>query len=58
MTLALRAETDRLQNMILKLTDNDVVVPVNHSDQFMYDLANTMIQCAAAPVVHSSSDGE
>ena len=58
-TLALRAETDRLQNMILKLTDNDVVVPVNHSDQFMYDLANTMIQCAAAPVVmHSSSDGE
>lgn len=58
-TLALRAETDRLQNTMLKLTDNDVVVPVNHSDQFMYDLANTMIQCAAAPVVvHSSSDGE
>ena len=58
-TLALRAETDHLQNTVLELADNDVVVPVNHSDQFMYDLANTMIQCAAAPVVmHSSSDGE
>ena len=42
-TLALRAETDRLQNTMLELTDNEVVVPVNHSDQFMYDLANTMI---------------
>ena len=57
-TLALRAETDHLQNTMLELADNNVVVPVNHSDQFMYDLANTMIQCAAAPVVHSSSDGE
>jgi len=51
-TLALRAETDHLQNTMLELADNDVVVPVNHSDQFMYDLANTMEQCAgAAPVV-------
>ena len=51
-TLALRAETDHLQNTMLELADNNVVVPVNHSDQFMYDLANTMEQCAgAAPVV-------
>ena len=49
-TLALRAGTDLLQNFAR--ADNDVVVPVNHSDQFMYDLANTMEQCAgAAPVV-------
>ena len=52
-TLALRAETDHLQNTMLELADNDVVAPVvNHSDQFMHDLANTMEQCAgAAPVV-------
>ena len=52
-TLALRAETDRLQNTVLELADNDVVAPVNHSDQFMHDLANTMLQCAgaAAPVM-------
>ena len=51
-TLALRAETDRLQNSMRARADNDVVVPVNHSDQFMHDLANTMLQCAgAAPVM-------
>ena len=51
-TLALRAETDLLQNFAR--ADNDVVAPVvNHSDQFMHDLANTMLQCAgaAAPVM-------
>ena len=46
-TLALRAETDLLQNFAR--ADNDVVAPVvNHSDQFMHDLANTMLQCAGA----------
>lgn len=51
-TLALRAETDHLQNSMHARADNDVVVPVNHSDQFMHDLANTMLQCAgAAPVM-------
>jgi hypothetical protein len=51
-TLALRAGTDLLQNFAR--ADNDVVAPVvNHSDQFMHDLANTMLQCAgaAAPVM-------
>ena len=46
-TLALRAGTDLLQNFAR--ADNDVVAPVvNHSDQFMHDLANTMLQCAEA----------
>lgn len=51
-TLALRAGSDLLQNFAR--ADNDVVAPVvNHSDQFMHDLANTMLQCAgaAAPVM-------
>lgn len=56
-TLALRAETRVLQDYSARW-HNDVVAPreivhelvtvVNHSDQFMHDLANTMLQCAEA----------
>ena len=50
-TLALRAETMALQDYTARW-HNDVVAPVapvvNHSDQFMHDLANTMLQCAKA----------
>ena len=50
-TLALRAETMALQDYTARW-HNDVVAPVapvvNHSDQFMHDLANTMLQCAEA----------
>ena len=61
LTLALRAETMVLQNYAR--ADN-VVAPVapvvNHSDQFMHELANTMLQCAgaAAPemVLHIAPD--
>ena len=50
-TLALRAETILLQDYSARW-HNDVVAPVapvvNHSDQFMHDLADTMLQCAEA----------
>jgi hypothetical protein len=51
-TLALRAETMVLQDYTARWHNAPVAPVVNHSDQFMYDLANTMEQCAgAAPVV-------
>jgi hypothetical protein len=51
-TLALRAETMVLQDYTARWHNAPVAPVVNHSDQFMYDLANTMLQCAgAAPVV-------
>ena len=51
-TLALRAETMVLQDYTARWHNAPVAPVVNHSDQFMHDLANTMLQCAgAAPVV-------
>jgi hypothetical protein len=58
-TLALRAETMVLQDYTARW-HNDVVAPVapvvNHSDQFMHDLANTMLQCAEAAAPEMVSD--
>ena len=52
-TLALRAETMVLQDYTARWHNAPVAPVVNHSDQFMHDLANTMLQCAgaAAPVM-------
>ena len=48
-TLALRAETMVLQDYTARWHNDAPVAPVvNHSDQFMHDLANTMLQCAGA----------
>ena len=47
-TLALRAETMVLQDYTARWHNAPVAPVVNHSDQFMHDLANTMLQCAGA----------
>ena len=56
-TLALRAETMVLQDYTARWHNDAPVAPVvNHSDQFMHDLANTMLQCAKAAAPEMVSD--